>query len=249
MNDIINIKDLCVKYGKKDVLKNISLDIKEKSTIAVIGPSGCGKSTLLKTLNGLIYDEEDSNVKGSIYFKGQDVKEIMDYELRKRVVMVFQNPTPFPVSIYKNMIYAPKYFGIKNKDELMKIVEDKLKICGLYDEVRDNLNMNALKLSGGQQQRLCIARALTVEPEVLLLDEPCSSLDFINTEKIEGMIKNLSKDYTIIIVTHNLSQAKRISDYTAFLLDGEIIEFSDTNSFFNSPKDDRTKRYIEGIYG
>ncbi|MCX7885062.1 MAG: phosphate ABC transporter ATP-binding protein [Caloramator sp.] len=249
MNDIINIKDLCVKYGKKDVLKNIFLDIKEKSTIAIIGPSGCGKSTLLKTLNGLIYDEEDSNVKGSIYFKGQDVKEIMDYELRKRVVMVFQNPTPFPFSIYKNMIYAPKYFGIKNKDELMKIVEDKLKICGLYDEVKDNLNMNALKLSGGQQQRLCIARALTVEPEVLLLDEPCSSLDFINIEKIEEMIKNLSKDYTIIIVTHNLSQAKRISDYTAFLLDGEIIEFSDTNSFFNSPKDDRTKIYIEGIYG
>lgn len=163
--------------------------------------------------------------------------------------MVFQNPSPFPFSIYKNMTYAPLYHGVKNKVELKKIVEEKLRIAGLYDEIQDDLNMFATKLSGGQQQRLCIARALTVEPEILLLDEPCSALDIKNTEKIEEMIKKLSENYTVIIVTHNLSQAKRISDYTTFLLNGELIEYGATKDIFELPVDDRTKEYIEGIYG
>jgi phosphate transport system ATP-binding protein len=249
MMDILSIRDLHVSYGKKSILKGMNLNIKEKKITAIVGPSGCGKSTLLKTINGIVREEEESVVKGNIFLKDENTRKIYESELRKRVGMVFQNPTPFPFSIYKNMIYGPVYYGIKDKKKLNEIVVDKLSISGLYSEVKDDLNMRATKLSGGQQQRLCIARALTVEPEILLLDEPCSALDIKNTDKIEQMLKHLSSYYTVVIVTHNLSQAKRISDYTAFMLDGDVIEYGESKAIFESPKDGRTKDYIQGIYG
>lgn len=248
MNNILDIENICVSYGKKSVLKEINLGIKEKSITSIIGPSGCGKSTLLKTINGIV-KEEEGVVHGKIFLRGQDAGKIDENELRKRIGMVFQNPTPFPFSIYKNMTYGPIYYGIKDKSKLNDIVEKNLKIAGLYEEVQSSLNMLATKLSGGQQQRLCIARALTVEPEIILLDEPCSSLDIKNTEKIEAMLRELARDYTVIIVTHNLAQARRISDYTAFMLDGEMVEYGSTKEIFEAPADIRTRKYIEGIYG
>lgn len=246
--NILEINNLNVSYGSKQVIKNLSMNIEKNKITAVIGPSGCGKSTLLTTLN-LMIAENGGSFTGEILFKG---KEILSYEidyLRRMIGIVFQKPTPFPFSIYKNLTYAPKYYGIKDKNRLNEIVENILKRVGLYDEINKDLNMLATKLSGGQQQRLCIGRALTVEPEILLLDEPCSALDRKNTANIEEMLLELSKDYTIVIVTHNLSQAKRISDYTAFILDGELIEYDTTENVFNNPKDDRTREYIKGIYG
>ena len=246
--DILKISNLFANYGNKEVLKDLSLNIKENKITAIIGPSGCGKSTLLTTLN-LMIEENGGSFSGEILFKGKDILSYEKNDIRKRIGMVFQRPTPFPFSIYKNLIYAPIYYGIKDKKELNNIVENSLKKAGLFNEINDDLNMMATKLSGGQQQRLCIARALTVEPEVLLLDEPCSALDIKNTQNIEEMLLKFSKDYTIIIVTHNLAQAKRISDYTAFILDGELIEYDRTEKLFTNPKDERTKAYIEGIYG
>lgn len=246
--NILEINNLNVSYGSKQVIKNLSMNIEKNKITAVIGPSGCGKSTLLTTLN-LMIAENGGSFTGEILFKG---KGILSYEidyLRRMIGIVFQKPTPFPFSIYKNLTYAPKYYGIKDKNRLNEIVENILKRVGLYDEINKNLNMLATKLSGGQQQRLCIGRALTVEPEILLLDEPCSALDRKNTANIEEMLLELSKDYTIVVVTHNLSQAKRISDYTAFILDGELIEYDTTENVFNNPKDDRTREYIKGIYG
>lgn len=225
------------------------MEINERKITAIIGPSGCGKSTLLKTINCMVEEETLSRVEGEILFKDNNIKEMTKEDIRKEIGLVFQNPTCFPFSIYKNMVYAQKYYGNTDKKKLKHMVEENLKIAGLYDEVSNDLNKSALKLSGGQQQRLCIARALTVDPQVILLDEPCSALDVKNTKNIEEMLSKLSQDYTIIIVTHNLSQAKRIADYTAFILNGELVEYSDTETLFSNPKDKRTREYIEGIYG
>jgi phosphate transport system ATP-binding protein len=222
--DIIKIKDLSVSYGDKKVLKNLSMNIEKNKITAIIGPSGCGKSTLLSTLN-LMIEENGGSFEGEILFKDKDIRSYKKDDIRRMIGMVFQKPTPFPFSIYKNLTYAPIYYGIKDKKELNSIVENTLKKAGLFEEVKDDLNMKATKLSGGQQQRLCIARALTVGPEVLLLDEPCSALDAKNTEKIEKMLLKFFKDYTIVIVTHNLDQAKRIADHTASILDGELVEY------------------------
>lgn len=247
--NILEIKDFSVNYGKSRVLKDINLNIERNRITAIIGPSGCGKSTFLKSLNLMITEEKSSEMLGKIYFNGKNIKDFQIENLRKKIGLVFQTPTPFPFSIYKNMIYAPVYYGIKDKKELDKIVKEKLVLAGLYDEIKDEMNKSALSLSGGQQQRLCIARELTVEPEVLLLDEPCSALDIQNTMKIEEMLKNLSSKYTIVIVTHNLAQAKRIADKTAFFFDGELIEYNDTEVIFTNPKDEKTKNYINGIFG
>lgn len=248
-DNILEIKDFSVNYGKSRVLKNINLEIEKNRITAIIGPSGCGKSTFLKSLNLMITEEKSSEILGKIYFNGKNIKDFQIENLRKKIGLVFQTPTPFPFSIYKNMIYAPVYYGIKDKKELDKIVKEKLVLAGLYDEIKDEMNKSALSLSGGQQQRLCIARELTVEPEILLLDEPCSALDIQNTMKIEEMLKNLSSKYTIVIVTHNLAQAKRIADKTAFFFDGELIEYNDTEVIFTNPKDEKTKNYINGIFG
>ncbi|MBU5438919.1 phosphate ABC transporter ATP-binding protein [Tissierella sp. MSJ-40] len=246
--DILKIKDLSVGYGDKKILKDLSINIKKNKITSIIGPSGCGKSTFLTTLN-LMIEENGGNFTGEILFEDKNILSYRKDDIRKKIGIVFQKPAPFPFSIYKNLTYAPRYYGIKDKKELDSIVDKTLKMAGLFHETHEDLNMSAMKLSGGQQQRLCIARALTVDPEILLLDEPCSALDIKNTANIEEMLLNFSKDYTIIIVTHNLSQAKRISDYTAFMLDGELVEFGETKEMFNNPKDKRTKEYIEGIYG
>ncbi len=248
-DNILEIKDFSVNYGKSRVLKNINLEIEKNRITAIIGPSGCGKSTFLKSLNLMITEEKSSEILVKIYFNGKNIKDFQIENLRKKIGLVFQTPTPFPFSIYKNMIYAPVYYGIKDKKELDKIVKEKLALAGLYDEIKDEMNKSALSLSGGQQQRLCIARELTVEPEILLLDEPCSALDIQNTMKIEEMLKNLSSKYTIIIVTHNLAQAKRIADKTAFFFDGELVEYGDTEDIFTNPKDEKIKNYINGIFG
>lgn len=246
--DIIELKSLDAYYGNKKILNNINMKIKKNKITAIIGPSGCGKSTLLSALNRML-DENGGHTKGEIIFDGKDIHSYPKEDVRKRIGIVFQKPAPFPMSIYKNLTYAPMYYGTRDRKKLDEIVESKLKVSGLFEEVKKDFNMSALKLSGGQQQRLCIARALTVEPEVLMLDEPCSALDVKNTANIEEMLLKLSENYTIIIVTHNLSQAKRISDYTAFILDGELIEYDETKKIFANPKDKRTKEYIEGIYG
>lgn len=246
--DIIELDSLNAYYGDKKILNNINMKIKKNKITAIIGPSGCGKSTLLSVLNRML-EESGGSTRGNIAFNGKDISSYDKEEIRKKIGIVFQKPTPFPMSIYKNLTYAPIYYGTRDKKKLEEIVQDKLKVSGLFEEVKQDLSMSALKLSGGQQQRLCIARALTVDPEVLLLDEPCSALDIKNTAHIEEMLLRLSQEYTIIIVTHNLSQAKRISDYTAFILDGELIEYDETEKIFNNPEDNRTKEYIEGIYG
>lgn len=249
MNDILKIQHLKVYLDDKLILKNINLSIKEKKITAIIGPSGCGKSTLLRTINRIIEEDSNSKVQGSILFKDQDITKLNKESLRKSIGCVFQMPAPFPLSIYKNMTYALNYYGVTNKKQLNEIIQEKLELVGLYDEIKENLNMSALKLSGGQQQRLCIARALTVEPNIILMDEPCSALDLNNTTKIENTLKELSKDYTIIIVTHNLAQAKRISDYTVFLLDGQVEEYRETKELFSNPNMETTKKYIGGLFG
>lgn len=246
--ELIKVNDLKVSYDNKLILKDLSMSFIKNKITAIIGPSGCGKSTFLMALN-LMLEEQGGSYSGEILFKDKDIREYNKDNIRKMIGMVFQKPTPFPLSIYKNMIYAPVYYGIKDKKELQNIVEYNLRRVGLFEEINNELNMSAMKLSGGQQQRLSIARALTVEPEVLLLDEPCSSLDIKNTAIIEEMLLKLSKEYTIIIVTHNLSQARRISDYTAFILNGELIEYGKTEEMFSNPKNKVTKEYLEGIYG
>lgn len=246
--NIIELASLDAYYGNKKILNNINMKIRKNKITAIIGPSGCGKSTLLAAINRML-EESSGKIQGEIIFDGKSMSLYSKEDIRKRIGIVFQKPAPFPMSIYKNLTYAPLYYGIRDKKRLGEIVESKLKISGLLEEVKNDLNMSALKLSGGQQQRLCIARALTVEPEVLMLDEPCSALDVKNTANIEEMLLKLSENYTIIIVTHNLQQAKRISDYTAFILDGELVEYDETNEIFNNPKDKRTKEYVEGIYG
>lgn len=251
-NDIkIKVSHLDFYYGQVHALKDVSLDIKEKEVTALIGPSGCGKSTFLRTLNRMNDLIQGVRVEGEILVDGENIYggNSDEVALRKKIGMVFQKPNPFPMSIYDNVAYGPRIHGIKNKIELNRIVEESLKRAALFDEVKDRLNKSALGLSGGQQQRLCIARVLAVEPEVLLMDEPTSALDPISTNKIEDLIQELKKQYTIVIVTHNMQQAGRISDKTAFFLTGEIVEAGPTDDIFFSPKDKRTQDYITGRFG
>ena len=249
MNTIMSIKDLSFYYGDFKAVKNINLDIKEHEVLAFIGPSGCGKSTLLRIFNRMCDLAEAPIVEGSIKFKGQEIFNMDTIELRKKVGMVFQKPNPFPMSIYDNIAYGPRMQGIKNKAELDAIVEDSLKKAAIWEEVKDKLRKNALGLSGGQQQRICIARAIAMKPEILLMDEPTSALDPISTSKVEDLINELKSQYTIVIVTHNMQQAARISDRTAFFLLGELIEVDDTEKIFNMPGQKKTEDYITGRFG
>ena len=248
--DKYTIKDLELFYGDFKALKNINLNIQEKEITAFIGPSGCGKSTLLKTLNRMNDLVEGCRITGSVQLDGEDIYGKIDVnKLRKRVGMVFQKPNPFPMSIFDNIAYGPRTHGIHSKSRLNEIVEKSLKDVAIWDEVKDKLNKSALGLSGGQQQRLCIARALAVEPEVILMDEPTSALDPISTSKIEDLAVELKEKYTIIMVTHNMQQAARISDKTAFFLLGDMVEFNDTDKLFSMPEDKRTEDYITGRFG
>ncbi|ACL76449.1 phosphate ABC transporter ATP-binding protein PstB [Ruminiclostridium cellulolyticum] len=243
-------KNLNLFYGDMQALKNVSLEIPGNKVTAFIGPSGCGKSTFLKTLNRMNDLVASVKITGDVYFDGLNVyKEYDIVELRKNIGMVFQKPNPFPMSIYDNVAYGPRIHGIKSKSKLDEIVEKSLRDSALWDEIKDRLKQNALGLSGGQQQRLCIARVLAVEPEVVLMDEPTSALDPISTLKIEDLIQELKQNYTIVIVTHNMQQAARISDLTAFFLHGEVVEFGNTNELFSTPRDKRTEDYITGRFG
>ncbi|MGI1691146.1 phosphate ABC transporter ATP-binding protein PstB [Thermoanaerobacter uzonensis] len=246
----IQVKDLDLFYGDVQALKKINLDVEENSVLALIGPSGCGKSTFVRTLNRMNDLIEGVKISGTVLLDGQDIyKDVDVIELRKRVGMVFQKPNPFPMTVYDNVAYGPRIHGIKDKKKLNEIVEKSLMAAALWDEVKDRLSKSALSLSGGQQQRLCIARTLAVEPEVILMDEPTSALDPISTMKIEELINELKNKYTIIIVTHNMQQAGRVSDYTAFFLNGELIESGPTDRVFYNPKDKRTEDYITGRFG
>ena len=251
MSDIITVKDLCLWYGNTQALHNVSMTIPEKSITALIGPSGCGKSTFLKTLNRMNDLIPGVKTTGEVRYNGNDIfaPSTDVNNLRKEIGMVFQKPNPFPMSIYDNIAYGPRTHGIKSRAKLDDIVERSLRDAAIWDEVKDRLKKNALGLSGGQQQRLCIARALAVEPEVLLMDEPTSALDPISTSKIEELAISLKERYTIIIVTHNMQQAVRISDRTAFFLLGELVEYGDTEKLFSQPNDKRTEDYITGRFG
>ena len=245
------VRDLNLYYGQFHALKGVSMDIPEKEVTAFIGPSGCGKSTFLKTLNRMNDLVEGCRITGDVKLDGVDIfKDKLDVNvLRKRVGMVFQKPNPFPMSIYDNVAYGPRTHGIRNKAQLDEIVERSLRGAAIWDEVKDRLKKSALGMSGGQQQRLCIARALAVEPEVLLMDEPTSALDPISTSRVEELVMDLKKDYTIVIVTHNMQQAARISDKTAFFLLGELVEMGPTERLFATPSDKRTEDYISGRFG
>lgn len=246
----IEVRELDLFYGEVQALKKINLDVEANSVLALIGPSGCGKSTFIRTLNRMNDLIEGVKINGTVLLDGQDIyKEVDVIELRKKVGMVFQKPNPFPMTVYDNVAYGPRIHGIKDKKKLNEIVEKSLKAAALWDEVKDRLHKSALSLSGGQQQRLCIARTLAVEPEVILMDEPTSALDPISTMKIEELIEELKNKYTIIIVTHNMQQAGRVSDYTAFFLNGELIESGPTDQVFYNPKDKRTEDYITGRFG
>ena len=250
MNEpIITVNDLNLWYGQTQALKNINIEIPEKSITALIGPSGCGKSTFLKTLNRMNDLIPSVKITGEVRYRGENIFESEVNNLRKEVGMVFQKPNPFPMSIYDNIAYGPRTHGIKNKAQLDDILEKALRGAAIWDEVKDRLKKNALGMSGGQQQRLCIARALAVEPKVLLMDEPTSALDPISTSRIEDLAMELKKDYTIVIVTHNMQQAVRISDQTAFFLLGDLVEYGDTEAMFSQPKDKRTEDYITGRFG
>ncbi len=248
--DKFEVKDLDLYYGNFQALKKININIAQGEVTAFIGPSGCGKSTFLKTLNRMNDLVEGCRISGTVLLDSENVYDSIDINLlRKRVGMVFQRPNPFPMSIYDNIAYGPRTHGIRNKVQLDEIVEKSLKAAAIWEETKDRLKKSALGLSGGQQQRLCIARALAIEPEVLLMDEPTSALDPISTSKIEDLILDLKKDYTIVIVTHNMQQAARISDQTAFFLMGEMIEFDATEELFSMPKERRTEDYITGRFG
>lgn len=248
--DKFTIKDLDLYYGDFQALKKINMHIPEKKITAFIGPSGCGKSTLLKSLNRMNDLVEGCRITGSMKLDGEEIKEIKNVNLlRKRVGMVFQKPNPFPMSIYDNVAYGPRTHGIRSKSQLDEIVEDSLRKAAIWEETKDRLKKSALGMSGGQQQRLCVARALAVQPEVLLMDEPTSALDPISTTKIEDLVLELKKQYTIVMVTHNMQQAARISDQTAFFLLGEMIEMGDTEKMFSMPEDSRTEDYITGRFG
>ncbi len=250
-NPVVNITDLKLYYGDNLALNGINLDISEKMITAFIGPSGCGKSTLIRCLNRMNDLIEGVRIEGSIKIAGKDIYDpsVNVTELRKRVGMVFQKPNPFPKTIYENVVYGPRVLGIKKKNALDDICEKALIKAALWNEVKDRLHFSALELSGGQQQRVCIARAIAMEPEIVLLDEPCSALDPIATAKIEDMLVELKKDYTVVIVTHNMQQAARVSDYTGFFMMGELVEYDDTTELFTKPKKQRTEDYITGRFG
>ena len=246
----LSIKNLDLFYGENQALKDINIDIKENKVTALIGPSGCGKSTFLRTLNRMNDLIENVTIKGKIEVDGEDIYQTEDViKLRTKVGMVFQKPNPFPMSIYDNIAYGPRIHGIRDKKTLDKIVEESLRGAAIWDEVKDRLKTSALGLSGGQQQRICIARAIAMKPEVILMDEPTSALDPISTSKVEELIEELKKDYTIVIVTHNMQQAARISDDTAFFLNGVLVEYSETKDMFTAPQDKRTEDYITGRFG
>ena len=246
----LSIKNLDLFYGDNQALKDINIDIKENKVTALIGPSGCGKSTFLRTLNRMNDLIENVTIKGKIEVDGEGIYQTEDViKLRTKVGMVFQKPNPFPMSIYDNIAYGPRIHGIRDKKILDKIVEESLRGAAIWDEVKDRLKTSALGLSGGQQQRICIARAIAMKPEVILMDEPTSALDPISTSKVEELIEELKKDYTIVIVTHNMQQAARISDDTAFFLNGVLVEYSETKDMFTAPKDKRTEDYITGRFG
>lgn len=251
METKISTSDLNLYYGNNHALKNINLDIYENQITAFIGPSGCGKSTYLKTLNRMNDLVPNVTINGKVWIDGEDIYDpkVDTTLLRKKVGMVFQQPNPFPMSIYDNIAYGPRIYGIKGKAELDAIVEKSLRGAALWDEVKDRLKRSALGLSGGQQQRLCIARALAVEPEILLMDEPTSALDPISTLKIEDLMGELKKNYTVVIVTHNMQQATRIADYTAFFLVGEVVEYAPTTDLFSHPREKKTEDYITGRFG
>lgn len=251
MENIISVKDLDLYYGEKHALHKINMDIKKNSITALIGPSGCGKSTFLKCLNRMNDLIDYVKIEGTIKLNDKDIysPDLDITDLRKNVGMVFQQPNPFPMSIYDNIAYGPRVHGIKSRKKLDEIVETSLKQAYIFEEVKDILHKSALSLSGGQQQRICIARALAVKPEVLLMDEPTSALDPISTAKIEELMESLKKDYTVVVVTHNMQQALRVSDYTAFFLLGDLIEYEATNRLFTYPKDKRTEDYITGRFG
>ena len=251
MNNIMTARDLCLWYGQAQALKNINMDIAENSITALIGPSGCGKSTFLKTLNRMNDLVPGVKITGQVCYREEDIydKNVDVNQLRREVGMVFQKPNPFPMSIYDNIAYGPRTHGIRKRGELDEIVEQALQDAAIWDEVKDRLKKNALGLSGGQQQRLCIARALAVKPSVLLMGEPTSALDPISTSRIEELAMGLKDRYTIVIVTHNMQQALRISDSTAFFLLGELVEYGDTQTMFEQPADKRTEAYITGRFG
>lgn len=251
MSNIITVKDMCLWYGEHKALNDVNIEIPEKSITAFIGPSGCGKSTFLKTLNRMNDLIPGVKITGDIRYEGQDLfsKDMDVNNLRKEIGMVFQKPNPFPMSIYDNVAYGPRTHGITNKAQLDEIVERALRDAAIWDEVKDRLKKNALGLSGGQQQRLCIARALAVEPKILLMDEPTSALDPISTSHIEDLVMELKEKYTIVMVTHNMQQAVRVSDHTAFFLLGELVEFGKTDDIFSNPRDKRTEDYITGRFG
>ncbi len=250
-NKKIEVSRLCLYYGESQALKNVSLDMVENNVVALIGPSGCGKSTFLKTLNRMNDLIESVHIEGEVLVDGENIygPDIDVVHLRKRVGMVFQRPNPFPMSIYENIAYGPKIHGLRDKRKLDEVVEKSLRGAALWDEVKDRLHTSAMGMSGGQQQRLCIARLLAVEPEVLLMDEPCSALDPISTMKVEELITELKDKYTIVIVTHSMQQAARVSDMTAFFLSGEMVEYNETDSIFTRPQDKRTEDYITGRFG
>ena len=246
----IQVKNLELFYGENKALKNISIDIEAKKVTALIGPSGCGKSTFLRTLNRMNDLIEGVKINGQILIDGKDIyKDYEEIDLRKKVGMVFQKPNPFPMSIYDNIAYGPRIHGIKDKRTLDQIVENSLKGAALFDEVKDRLKKSAIGLSGGQQQRLCIARTIAVSPEIILMDEPTSALDPISTNKMEELMVELKKQYTVVIVTHNMHQAGRIADKTAFFLSGEVVEYGNTEDIFYRPRDKRTEDYITGRFG
>ena len=251
MSNIITVNDLCLWYGTTQALKNVNINIAKNSITALIGPSGCGKSTFLKTLNRMNDLVPGVRITGEVKYDGKDIfaPGTDVNELRKNIGMVFQKPNPFPMSVYDNIAYGPRTHGVRNKTKLDDIVERSLRDAAIWDEVKDRLKKSALGLSGGQQQRLCIARALAVEPDVLLMDEPTSALDPISTSKIEDLAMDLKKKYTIVIVTHNMQQAVRISDYTAFFLLGDLVEYGSTEKMFEQPQDKRTEDYITGRFG
>ena len=251
MSNIITVNDLCLWYGNTQALKNVNINIAKNSITALIGPSGCGKSTFLKTLNRMNDLVPGVRITGEVRYDGKDIfaPGTDVNELRKNIGMVFQKPNPFPMSVYDNIAYGPRTHGVRSKAKLDDIVERSLRDAAIWDEVKDRLKKSALGLSGGQQQRLCIARALAVEPDVLLMDEPTSALDPISTSKIEDLAMDLKKKYTIVIVTHNMQQAVRISDYTAFFLLGDLVEYSGTEKMFEQPQDKRTEDYITGRFG
>ena len=251
MKSIITVKDMCLWYGQTQALKNISMDIEENSITALIGPSGCGKSTFLRSLNRMNDLIPGVKITGELKYRDRDIfgKDMDVNELRRNIGMVFQKPNPFPMSIYDNIAYGPRTHGIRSKAQLDEIVERSLRGAAIWDETKDRLKKSALGMAGGRQQRLCIARALAVEPDVLLMDEPTSALDPISTMKIEELMESLKKQYTIIIVTHNMQQAVRISDSTAFFLLGDLIEYGNTEKMFAQPQDKRTEDYITGRFG